>query len=206
MRRVHAHDVILVYELVSAHDVPQLIGSAQLDPAAVQLVQMVEVKGLEELIRELRVAHAVCAAQSRLHAVSAEHRAHPEVPAHLRQKLHHLSVFIPARVIQHGHPTQSARVWAEIELVVGEDPLEVVQDPPGVAFHRSRAESLSLGRLPARVADTRRGSAEERDDVMTRVSEVQQADDGEQVAGVQAVRCRVEAAVDRLRTGPEQIR
>ncbi len=66
-------------------------------------------------------------------------------------------------------------------------------------------EALSLGRPPARIPDLRRGSAEQRDDVVPR-SEVQQADDGEQVPGVQAVRGRVEAAVDGLRSGPEQIR
>lgn len=90
--------------------------------------------------------------------------------------------------------------------MVGEDPVEALQNPAGVLLYRSRREALSLGRSPARIPDLRRGSAEQRDDVVPRGSEVQQADDGEQVPGVQAVRGRVEAAVDSLRSGPEQIR
>lgn len=193
-------------ELVPAHDVSQLIGSAQLDPAAVQLMQTVEVKGLEELVGELGEAHALRALQPRLDAVSAEHRAHPKTPADLREKLQHVPVLVPAAVIEHRQPAQPARIRGEVQLVVGEDPVEALQNPAGVLLHRSRGESLSLGRPPARIPDLRRGSAEQRDYAMSRGSEVQQADDSEQVPGVKAVRGRVEAAVDGLRTGPEQIR
>lgn len=79
-----------MYELVSAHDVPELIGSSDLDPAAVDLMKTIEVEGLEELVGELAEAHALGALQPRLHAVSAEHRAHPKTPADLREKLQHL--------------------------------------------------------------------------------------------------------------------
>lgn len=90
--------------------------------------------------------------------------------------------------------------------MVGEDPVETLQNPAGVLLHRGRGQALSLGLPPARVADLRRGSAEQRDDVMPRGSKVQQADDGEQVSSVQAVGGGVEAAVYRLRTGAQEIR
>lgn len=90
--------------------------------------------------------------------------------------------------------------------MVGEEPVEALRDPAGVLLHRGRGEALSLGRPPARVPDQRRGSTEHRDNLMPRGSEVHQADDSEQVPGVQAVRGRVETTVHGLRTGPEQIR
>ncbi len=90
-----------MYELVSAHDVSQLIGSAQLDPAAVQLMKTVEVKRLEDLVGELGEAHALRALEPRLNAVAAEHRSHPKTSADLREELQHAPVLVPAAVIEH---------------------------------------------------------------------------------------------------------
>lgn len=69
--------------LMPRHQIAQLVGATELNLAAIYLVQMVEVISLKQLVGELRQAQTVCALQPALHAVAAEHGAHPEVPASL---------------------------------------------------------------------------------------------------------------------------
>lgn len=107
-RALHFHKGrhLLVDVFVARHQIAQLVGPPELNLAAVYLVQVVEVISLEHLIGELRQAHAVGAPQPRLDAVPAEHRAHPELPPGLGQKLHHAAVLVPAQIVQHGHGAQ----------------------------------------------------------------------------------------------------
>lgn len=51
--------LLLVNELMAGHQVPQLICAPQLDPAAVHLMEVIEVKSLEELVGELAETHAL---------------------------------------------------------------------------------------------------------------------------------------------------
>lgn len=95
--------------LMSGHQIAQLVGASELNPAAVYLVEVVEVISLEHLVGELCQAHTVCAPQPGLHAVAAEHGPHPEVPAGLGQKVHHPPALIPAPVVQHVHRAQRPR-------------------------------------------------------------------------------------------------
>lgn len=85
------------------HQVSQLVSASELNVAAIDLVQMVEVISLEHLVGELCQAHPVCAPQPGLHAVAAQHRSHPEIPASLRQKPHHVPALVPTQVVQHSH-------------------------------------------------------------------------------------------------------
>lgn len=190
--------------VVSRHQVAQLVGAPQLDPAAVLLVQDVEVVGLEHLVGELGQAHPSRALQPGLHAVPAQHGAHPEVPPGLRQEVHEAAVVVPAAVVQDGHAAQRRGAVVKKHFVVREDPLEALPDAAAVRLHHVGGQPLPLARLPAWVPDERRGPSEQSDDMMAGAAEVQQADESEQVAHMEAVRRGVEAAVDRLGAGLEQ--
>jgi len=192
--------------LVARHQIAQLVGASELNLAAVYLVQVVEVVRLEHLVGELGEAHAVCALQPGLHAVAAEHGAHPEVTSGLRQEVHRPPVLVPAQVVQHGHRAHFCGAVPHVQLVVGENPLDALPEAAGVRLHRVRRQRLALARLPARVPDPRRGPSEHREDVVPRAPEVQQADDREQVAHVEAVGRGVEPAVGGLSAGLEQPR
>lgn len=58
-------------ELVSRHDIAQLIRSTQLDPASIMLEQMVEVISLEHLVQKLGQAHALGTLEPGLDALTA---------------------------------------------------------------------------------------------------------------------------------------
>ena len=191
---------------MSRHEVAQLVGAPELDPAAVHLVEVVEVIGLEHLVGELSQAHAVRALQPGLDAVAAQHGAHPEVSAGLGQKGNNAPVLVPAQVVQHGHCARFPGGIVEVHFVVGEYPLDAVPDAPGVLLHGVRGQRLPLAGLPARVPDLSRGPPEHREDVVPGAAEVQQADDGEQVAHMEAVGRGVKAAVHSLSTGLQQPR
>lgn len=193
-------------ELMARHQIAQLVGAPELNLAAVYLVQVVEVISLEHLVGELGQAHTVCAPQPRLHAVAAEHGAHPEVPSGLGQEAHHAPVLVPAQVVKDLHGAQLLGAVVKVHLVVGEDPLDALADAAGVRLHGVRGQPLPLPRFPARVADLGRGPPEHGEDVVPGVSEMQQADEGEQVPHMEAVGRGVEAAVHGLSTGLEQPR
>lgn len=193
-------------ELMARHQIAQLVGAPELNLAAVYLVQVVEVISLEHLVGELCQAHTVSAPQPGLHAVAAEHGAHPEVPSGLGQKAHNAPVLVPAQVVQDRHGAHLLGAVVKVHLVVGEDPLDALADAVGVRLHGVRGQPLPLARFPTRVTDLGRGPSEHGEDVMPGVSEVQQADEGEQVAHMEAVGRGVEAAVHSLSTGLEQPR
>lgn len=180
---------------MARHQIAQLVGAPELNLAAVYLVQMVEVIRLEHLVGELCQAHTVCALQPGLHAVAAEHGAHPEVPSSLRQKPNQAAVLVPALVVQHSHGAQLPGAVVKVQFVVGENPLDALPDAAGVHLHDVRGQTLPLARLPARVSDLGRGPSEHGEDMMAGVSEVQEADDSEQIAHMQAVRRGVKAAI-----------
>lgn len=191
---------------MARHQIAQLVGAPELNLAAVCLVQVVEVISLEHLVGELCQAHTVCAPQPGLHAVAAQHGAHPEVPSDLRQKPHRVPVFVPAQVVQDRHGAQLPGAVVKVQFVVGENPLDAIADAAGVRLHHVRGQSLPLARLAARVSDLCRGAPEHSEDVVPGISEVQQADDREQIAHMEAVGRGVEAAVHRLSTRLEQAR
>lgn len=191
-------------EIVARHQITQLVAAAELNLAAVHLVEVVEVIRLEHLVGELGQAHAVRALQPGLHAVPTQHGAHPEVPPDLRQEAHHVPVLVPAQVVQYSHGAQLPGAILEIELVVGENPLDALPDAAGVLLRSLRGQTLPLARFPARVSDLRRGSSEHSQDVMAGIPEVQEADESEQIAHMEAVGGGVEAAVNSLRGGLEQ--
>lgn len=191
---------------MARHQIAQLVGAPELNLAAVYLVQVVEVISLEHLVGELCQAHTVYALQSGPHAVAAEHGAHPEVPSGLRQKPHHAPVLVPAEVVQDSHGAQLPGSVVKVQFVVCENPLDALSDAASVRLHGVRGQPLPLARFPARVTDLCRGSSEHREDMVPGVPEVQQADDSEQVAHMEAVGRGVKAAVYSLSTGLEQPR
>lgn len=191
---------------MARHQIAQLVGAAELNLAAVYLVQVVEVISLEHLVGELCQAHTVCALQPGLHAVAAEHGAHPEVPSGLGQKPHHAPVLVPAQVVQYSHGTQLPGAVVKVQFVVGENPLDALPDAAGVRLRSVRGQPLPFPRFPARVSDLCRGPSEHSEDVVPGISEVQQTDYSEQIAHMEAVGRGVEAAVHSLSTGLEQPR
>lgn len=188
------------------HQVAQLVAAPELDVAAVYLVQVVEVVSLKHLVGELRQAHPVCALEPGLHAVAAEHGPHPEEPTGLGQEVHDVPALVPGQVVHHSHGAQVPGAVVEVQFVVGENPLDALPDAARVRLHGVRGQRLPLARLAARVAYLRGGASEDSEDVMPGTSEMQQADEGEQVAHVEAVGRGVKAAVDGLGTGLEQTR
>ena len=191
---------------MAGHQVAELVGSAELYPAVVVLVQVVEIMGLKQLVAELGQTHALRALHPGLHAVSAQQRAHPEVPANVGQKRHDIPVSVPARVIQHGECPQSLVTTAVIELMVGEYSLHTLSDASRVILHDIVGHLFSLGGFPAGVPDLGRGSSQKSDYIVPGVSEVQEADDGEQIPNVQAVCGGVESTVHSLWSSLQQPR
>lgn len=191
---------------MARHHISQLVGAPELNLAAVYLVQVVEVVSLEHLVGELCQAHSVCALQPGLHAVAAKHGAHPEVPSRLRQKPHHTPVLVPAQVVQYSHGAHLPRTVLKVQFVVGENPVNALPDAACVRLDSVHGQPLPLARFPARVSDLCRGPSEHSEDMVPGASEVQQTDDSEQVAHVEAVGRRVKAAVYSLSAGLEQPR
>ena len=89
----------------------------------------------------------------------------------------------------------------KVQLVIGEYSLEALPDAVRVPVQCVRGDPLSLARLAARIPDLSRGAADNREDMVSRTSEMQEADDGQQVTHMEAVRRGVEAAVNRLTAG-----
>lgn len=160
-------------QFVARHQVAQLVGAAELYPAAIHLVEVIEVISLKHLIGELSQAHTGCALQPGLHAVATEHGAHPEVPSGLRQKPHHAPVLVPAQVVQHSHGTKLAGAVVEVQFVVGENSLDALTDAAGVRFHSVRRQPLPFAGFPAGITDLRRGPSEQSEDVVPGITEVQ---------------------------------
>lgn len=88
--------------------------------------------------------------------------------------------------------------------MVCENPLDALPDAAGVRLHSVRRQALPLACLPARVPYLCRGPSENSEDMVPGTTEVQQADDGEQVAHMEAVGRGVKAAVHSLSTRQEQ--
>lgn len=94
----------------------------------------------------------------------------------------------------------------KVQFVVSENPLDALPDAAGVCLHGVRRQALPLACLPARVPYLCSGPSEKSEDMVPGATEVQQADDSEQVAHMEAVCRGVKAAVDSLSTGLEQPR
>lgn len=160
-------------EFMARHQIAQLVGAAELYPAAVHLVEVIEVISLKHLVGELSQAHSGCALQPGLHAVATEHGAHPKVPSGIRQKPHHAPVLVPAHVVQHSHGTKLPGVVVEVHFVVGENSLDVLTDAAGVRFRSVCRQPLPFGCFPAGVADLRSGLSEHSEDMVPGITEVQ---------------------------------
>lgn len=163
-------------EFVAGHQIAQLVGAAELNLAAVYLVQVVEVVSLEHLVGELCQAHPVCAPQPGLHAVAAEHGAHPKMPSGLRQEFHNVPVLVPAQVVQYGRGAKCLAAVVKVQLMVGEYPVEALTDASGVRLRCVRRQQIPLARFPTRVSDLCRGASEHSQDVVSSITEVQKTD------------------------------
>jgi hypothetical protein len=89
-----------------------------------------------------------------------------------------------------------------VELEEGGDLSANLVDPGG--DHVRRVE-LALGGLEARVADHAGGAADQGDRLVAGFLEALEDEHGDQVAEVQAVRRRVEAAIERYRFLSQQL-
>lgn len=186
---------VLADELVAGHDVAHLVGSPQLDAAAVVLVEVQEVVGLQGRVEELGQAHALGAAQPRLAALPAQQRPHAQPPARPAEEVEQRLPAQPAGVIQQRLLPQPPAASPEQLPVVREEPFQAGPQPP-----RLRPHPLGRRRLPrllpaAGVPQTRRSAPHHGDNVVAGPLEVKEPHDGQQVPDVQRVGGGVEAAV-----------
>ena len=111
-------------------DIPPLVRAANLDTAAFGVPKMEEVVGLDQLVAELGVAHAVLALQPGPHALLAQHPGHAEVLAHIAQKVNVGELPHPVVVV---HDLRGRRLAVEVQesgqvlANPGEIPLDVLR-------------------------------------------------------------------------------
>lgn len=149
------------------------------------------------LVEELRQAHALGALESRLHAQPAQQRAHAEVAAHGRQKLHKALLLVPGRIVQHRKAAPRPPIGEEL-LVVGGQGLQPAAQRARVGPHLLSRQRLALLGAAARVSQARRGTSHQRDHVVACSLEVEQALQRQQMPHMKRVGRGVEAAVNGL--------
>lgn len=184
-------------ELVARYDVAQLIRPAELHAAAVVPEEVVEVVGLQHLVEELGQAHALGALEATLHAQAAQQRAHAEVAAHGGQEVHEVLLLEPGGVVEHREGAPGPAV-AEEARVVGGQAFEPPPQGARVGLHALGAQRLPPLASAAGVPQAGRGAPHERNGVVAGSLEVEEPQQGQQVAHVQRVARGVEAAVHRL--------
>ena len=86
-------------QLGAGGDVAPLVGTADLEAAAVMVVQPEKIVALQNLVAELGEAHAVLGREALLDAVLGEHLRHAEMFADLAQKGDERKFFQPIVVV-----------------------------------------------------------------------------------------------------------
>ena len=178
-------------------DIAPLVGTADLQHAAVALVEFGEVVALQQAVGELGVGNAlVFAGQALLYGFLLDHGVDREMLADVAQEFEAVHAAEPVVVVCH-----DGRVGA-FKLEEGLDLLADVADPGG--NHVRRVE-LAFGRLEARVADHAGGAADQGDRLVAGFLEALEDEHRHQMAEVQAVGRRVEAAIERYRFLSQQL-
>ncbi len=167
-------------------DVAPLVGAADLQCAAVALVQLDEVVGLQQHVAELGVGDAL-ALEASPHRVAVEHDVDREVLADVAQELDRRHLRGPGQVVLDD--------GAGGRLVELDEPLELAADPVGPLGDGVGGVERALAGL-ARIADHAGRAAGQHDRPMSGLLKPPQRQQRHQMAGVQARRGGVEARID----------
>ena len=183
--------LVAARQVGAGDDIAPLVGTADLQHAAVTLVEFGEVVALQQAVGELGVGNAlVFAGQALLHGFLLDHGIDREMLADVAHEFETVHAAEPVVIVGH-----DGRV-ATVELEEGLDLAANLVDPGGDDVRRIE---LALGGLEARVADHAGGAADQRDGLVAGFLEALEDEHRHEVAEVQAVRRRVEAAIERYR-------
>ena len=175
-------------QLQAGRDVAPLVGAAHLELDVEGLVELQEVRRLEEHVAELGVA------QPGLEPVGdrilGQHVRDREVLADRAQEVEQLERTEPGMVV--GDPGAGRAVEVE-------EALELGPDPGGIGHDHLAGQQVALGRGARRVADHARPAAHQGHRPAAVALEVEQAEDRDQVADMEGRPGRVEADVARDR-------
>lgn len=176
-REVHARD-----------DVDLLVVAAHLERAAVFVVEVVEVEGLEQDVGELGVGYRLVGVEDAAADVFAvDEEADGEVFSRVAQEFYVVFVFEPVVVVY-----EQRAVFAAVEV---EEVAELVRYAGHVVEYLLFGEQVALGAFAGRVAYASRAAARYRDGAVSEALEPRESHYGDEVADVEAVRGRVEAYV-----------
>ena len=186
---VHAAD-----QLRARGDVAPLVGTAELQHAALVLPQPVEIIALHQLVAELREGHALrrIALQALLDGVLRHHIIDGDVLADIPDEIDKGIILHPVVIVD------------ELGLVgrVGVEVQELAQlglDPGHIVRERLLVQKVPLLAFHRRVADHARSAAHQRDRRMAAALEMLEYHHTDKMPDMQAVRRRVNPDVRRLR-------
>lgn len=171
-------------------DVAPLVGAADLQLAALLAPQPVEVVGLQQHVAELGVRQPGFALEPRAHAVLRDHHVDREVLADLAQEV---------EVVERHGPVGVVHQFCRIRAVEVQQLRELGLDRRDVVFELFPGQQVALGRLAGGIADHPGGAAGQRQRLVAGELEAAQHQLAHQMPDVQAVRGRIEAAVERDR-------
>ena len=170
-------------------DVAPLIGAADLQGYAVQLVQAGEIIALQQVIGELGKGDAlVVAVQALLHRFLVDHLVNGEVLADIAQEGQHVHAAEPVVVV-----CRNGRVAAAVKIEEWRNLLADLRHP---LLDGLLGIKLAFRRFKARIANQTGGTAHQRNRLMARFLEALQAQQGNEMPQMQAVSGGIEAAIE----------
>ena len=185
-QRVHRRACLLAHQPDPGDDVAPLIRAADLQRAAVALVQLHVVVGLQQHVAELGVGDAL-ALEPAPDRVAVEHHVDREVLADVAEELDRRQLARPGQVVL---DDRAGRRIVEVD-----EALELTADPVGPVGDGVGGVQGALAGV-ARVADHAGGAAGQHDRPMPGLLKPPQRQQRNQMAGVQARRGRVESRID----------
>lgn len=176
-------------EVHACGDVAPLVAAADLEFAAVDAGEVVEVVGLEEHVAEFRVADANLAV---FHACAdgffGDHLIDGEVLADVAEEVEEADGAEPVGVVD-----EASGVGGGVEV---EEACELGSDGGDVGGDLVFGEELAFLGFAAGVADAAGGAAGDGDGVVAGELEAAEGDEGDETAGVETIGGGVEAAVE----------
>ena len=171
-------------------DVAPLVAGADLQQAAILLVQMHEVIGLQQHVTELGIANAgIVSRQAALDRILGHHHADGKMFADVAQKIEIAATAHPIVVVhQHG------RMGLVVEV---EHPPHLLFEPGHVGPQDVDRKQVAFFALAAGISDHAGGPADQGDGAMAGTLKTPQHQQRDQAPDVQAVGRRVESAVQR---------
>ena len=142
-------------EIDAVDDIAPLVGAAHLQHAAVALVQLDEIVGLQDHVVEFEERQFLLAVEPQLHRIEGEHAVDREMPADVAQEIDVVERVQPVGIV--GHDGVAAGILECQEL--GEDGADALEIFVDISSVRMRAALVLAGRI----ADARGAAAHQRD-------------------------------------------